>query len=174
MNSSDGTSPPSSDSGHVGPIRTGQAVPGPVTYGQRAIRSATRAARKREARFGKEREGMVPSSTLVPIEEPIPVPDPTPLLVPGVRAMSIESNPVAGPSTVVPVVAADSPPETPRPTPDSPPYDPFSWENARREVGNWDRVLNPCADMYALDYQYFAEKEARNLARFENSEPESD
>ena len=86
--------------------------------------------------------------------------------------MSIEGSPIAGPSTAVPQVPVDS--ETPRPTPSSPPYDPYSWDNAHREVGSWDRVLNPNTDMYALEYQYYAEKEARNLVRFENSETESD
>ena len=86
--------------------------------------------------------------------------------------MSIEDSPIAGPSAAVPQVPVDS--KTPHPTPSSPPYDPYSWDNARREVGSWDRVLNPNADMYALEYQYHAEKEACNLVRFENSETESD
>jgi len=46
MNSSDGTSPPSSKSGSIGPICTGQDVPGSVTYSQCAACHVTRAACK--------------------------------------------------------------------------------------------------------------------------------
>jgi len=146
----DGTSPHSSDSGSMGPIRTGQDVPGSITYGQRAACSATRAVCKGEAQFGKGKETMVPSLTLVPIEEPIPVPDLTLILVPGVHTLSIEGGPITGPSMVAPLVLVDqmdTESETSHPTPDSPPYDPYSWENTHHEVGSWDHTLNPCADV---------------------------
>jgi len=97
-------SPPSSSS-EIGPIRSGQNSPGPVTTGQRASRRAECSSRKRGAVLFRVSPNTAPGwgNTLVPVEntEPIPVPEPM-LLVPG------------------PAYASP----TPRFTPSSPPYVP--------------------------------------------------
>ena len=96
----------------MGPIRTGQAVPGLVTSGQQTIHGHTlaahRAARKRAACALEDKEKMPAMvANLVPIEDPapVPIPDPTPTLILGVSSMSLDDKgpmkeePVAGPST---------------------------------------------------------------------------
>jgi len=76
----------------VGPICTGQAVPGLVTLGQQAIGGSTTAAQKHAARAMEDKENVpVVMTTLVPVEEPatVLVPDPTPTLILGVLSMSL-------------------------------------------------------------------------------------
>jgi len=97
-------SPPSSGS-KIGPIRSGQNSPGPVTTGQRASHRVARSSRKRGAALFRVSPNVALGwgNTLVPVEntEPIPVPEPM-LLIPG------------------PAYASP----TPRSTPSSPPYVP--------------------------------------------------
>jgi len=97
-------SPPSSSS-EIGPIRSGQNSPGPVTTGQWASRRAARSSRKRGATLFRVSPNVAPGwgNTLVPVENTKPIPIPEPML------------PIPGPAYVSP---------TPRSTPSSPPYVP--------------------------------------------------
>jgi len=97
-------SPPSSGS-EIGPIRSGQNSPGPVTTGQRASRRAARSSRKRGATLFRVSPNVAPGwgNTLVPVENTKPIPIPEPML------------PIPGPAYISP---------TPRSTPSSPPYVP--------------------------------------------------
>ena len=97
-------SPPLSGS-EVGPIRSGQNSPGPVTTGQRASRRVARSSRKRGVTLFWVSPNSAPGwgNTLVPVENTKPIPVPEPRL------------PIPGPSYASP---------TPRSTPSSPPYMP--------------------------------------------------
>ena len=127
----------------VGPIHTGQAVPGLVTLGQQAIHGHTlaahRAAWKCAACASEDKENMpAVVATLVPIKEPapVPIPDATPTLILGALLMSlddegpVEEELLAGPSTATQDVVMEyrsrTHADTPCPTPSSPPYCPVS------------------------------------------------
>jgi len=101
-------SPPSSGS-EVGPIRSGQNSPGPVTTGQQASRRAARSSRKRGVTSFRVSPNAAPGwgNTLVPVEntEPIPVPEPM-LPIPGPAYAS--PTPHSTPSSL-PFVPGDLP-----------------------------------------------------------------
>jgi len=78
-------SPPSSGS-EIGPIRSGQNSPGPVTTGQRASCRAARSSRKRGVTLFRVSPNVAPGwgNTLVPVENTKPIPVPEPMLpIPG-------------------------------------------------------------------------------------------
>jgi len=78
-------SPPSSGP-EIGPIRSGQNSPGPVTTGQRASRRAARSSRKRGVTLFQVSPNVAPGwgNTLVPVENTKPIPVPEPMLsIPG-------------------------------------------------------------------------------------------
>jgi len=97
-------SPPSSGS-EIGPIRSGQNSPGPVTTGQRASRRAARSSWQRGATLFRVSPNVAPGwgNTLVPVENTKPIPIPEPML------------PIPGPAYASP---------TPHSTPSSPSYVP--------------------------------------------------
>jgi len=97
-------SPPSSGS-EIGPIRSGQNSPGPVTTGQWASHRAARFSQKRGVTLFQVSPNVAPGwgNTLVPVENTEPIPIPEPML------------PIPGPAYASP---------TPRSTPSSPPYMP--------------------------------------------------
>jgi len=94
-----------SSGSEIGPIRSGQNSPGPVTTGQRASRRAARSSRKRGVTLFRVSPNVTPGwcNTLVPVENTEPIPVPEPML------------PIPGPAYTSP---------TPRSTPSSPPYVP--------------------------------------------------
>ena len=97
-------SPPSSGS-EIGPIRSGQNRPSPVTTGQRASHRAACSSRQRGATLFQVSPNVAPGwgNTLVLVENTELIPIPEPML------------PIPGPAYASP---------TPRSTPSSPPYVP--------------------------------------------------
>ena len=97
-------SPPSSGS-EVGPIRSGQNSPGPVTTDQRASRRAARSSWRKGATLFRVSPNVAPGwgNTLVPVENTKPIPMTEPMLL------------IPGPAYASP---------TPCPTPSSPPFVP--------------------------------------------------
>jgi len=146
-------SPPSSGS-EIGPIRSGQNSPGPVTTGQRASCRAARSSRKRGVTLFRVSPNVTPGwgNTLVPVENTEPIPVPEPML------------PIPGPTYASP---------TPCSTPSSPPYVPGDLPaNPDEAYTVWLRGVMPSEREEAAIVEYTCQLESGEEVQRELVVPE--